>query len=920
MKLRINILTILFLSIALGAYSQRPTIDKAVPLIYSNDDLNAANIVPSLKRGSEVVWDYDRMLFKYWNRNTSTWVDKLDGTIYTNVASPNNATIHIQNLSIDNTILSQDTLFGDAWEVTTVRPNYFQVNLGTSWSSKISLFDDHLVEDKDTSITNELDSKWNETSTDTIEPIKNVVRIKGTTYIDGKLLDSDGDLNDGTQVMGSDVNGNADWVDVQKSPITHILPKDNLLDSASLTKYFADNSIEINVGDKIVQRGVPEPITSRVPIDQGSIRDRYAAFPTMWCNERVIYVLYREGDSHTVDGNVRFARSYDNGLTWTMTQIASNPDASTEYGLASSGLYVNESGKIFVTYRRGINYDTNTVPIFDDSDSYFVSSDDEGYTWSAPIEIDPGGKKIFSETKTIKVGSRHLHPYYISGGSGVSCGVAYSDNEDFSTWTYVEFPSPASATPGSGGLTEVSLVQNGGQIIAFIRTSNPNTTRITRSVSNDVGLTWSAPTDVIYPPDYIASNGAHPNSILLPNGQLLTHARHNTQQYQAILVSDDLGNTYHTMLLSEPNELSMYMDFHMMSDNKIGVVSAYDISGFGSDVYFSSIDLPKSTVIEKTVQGYEVISLSSKGQGLNIGDIYNVSEIGKPLSEGFGFGNGMKESRLVDLGDGKQLHFGSDSHPYLMVLRGDNAGNEKISIAAPDIASVTTNTNKKLDVFGQIGAGNKSTDVLVIGHNAYTESETTNGIFSNVIGVAAASNSTSVRTSNIVGRSVGQNATFSSANVMGYNAGINASGAIASSELIGSQSFAGPGITNIGNVISIGKDNGRNATGAINNRVWIGNNYRYYNGDNSLLIGNGMIIGTGNALNNTDNLFKLGMDSDVLMEATIGEKFVQINDILRLPDASTLPTGYTATAGDIRWNATDGKHQGYDGTTWNNMY
>ena len=692
---------------------------------------------------------------------------------------------------------------------------------------------------------------------------------------------------------------------------------DNIsLDSSRIEEYLQDSSIVLNDGDLLIQKGKFKPITSYVPIDQGSIRDRYAAFPTVWKTENNIYTLYREGESHTLDGSVKFANSIDNGLTWNTSVIASNPDLETDYGLASSGIYVNDTSHIIVTYRRGVNYDTETTPIFDSTLVYFIKSEDDGVTWSTPILITtPTIHTVFSETKTAKIGTRLFHPYYDYNTN--KAGVAYSDNEDFSSWNYVEFPNPESSI-GSATMNETSLVINGSQLIAFIRTSDPNCTLITRSVSNDNGITWTVPVNVTFPSDFIELNGAHPNSILLPTGQLLTHARHDTDQYQAILVSNDLGITYDQMLLTEPNELSMYMDFILYSSKKIGISHSKDFSGSGADLYFSTIDIPSSSIIEKTKDGLEYLSLGSLGGGFDVGDIYNISAIGKPFTDGFTNGSGFTEDRLLDLGNSNRLIIGSDAHEWLFTIRGDENGNEKVVVGATTETEINSNTGRKFEVYGQIGAGNNDTDVLAIGHSAYNNGLTA-GLRSVIVGIASATNSTTVSTSNIIGQGIAPNSpTISTSNLVGYKVGGSTSGNFSNSEIIGANGFSGS--SSVANVVSIGYNNGRSNSGAASNRVWLGGGLRYYNGDNSLIIGNSIFTSSSDPLNDTDDLFRLGMNTDILMEATIGEKFVQINDILRLPDASTLPAGYTATAGDIRWNGSTLKHQGYDGTSWNDLY
>jgi len=58
-------------------------IDKSVPLAYSDDDLNAATVIPSVKRGSELVWRYDIQELQYFDRPLATWTPLRYPNIYT---------------------------------------------------------------------------------------------------------------------------------------------------------------------------------------------------------------------------------------------------------------------------------------------------------------------------------------------------------------------------------------------------------------------------------------------------------------------------------------------------------------------------------------------------------------------------------------------------------------------------------------------------------------------------------------------------------------------------------------------------------------------------------------------------------------------------------------------------------------------
>lgn len=278
----------------------------------------------------------------------------------------------------------------------------------------------------------------------------------------------------------------------------------------------------------------------------------------------------------------------------------------------------------------------------------------------------------------------------------------------------------------------------------------------------------------------------------------------------------------------------------------------------------------------------------------------------------YGGSSSLIDTTVVELG-GFDLTFGVDETAGILTV---SESQSKVSINA-NPSQLELGGNTELDVWGNIGAGDVGFGTLVVGHDSFDPY--VGGTFkynATLYGVGSGSNATDIQQSTVVGADCLVNTvTITGSNVIGHKAGLNAR-YMYDCNIMGNEAYYGSGSPTFDDIISIGDDNGKWVSDNINGRVMIGSGYKYHTGNNSLILGSYMMTDESDPLTSIDDVFMLGMNSNILMQSIIGEGYVQINDILRLPDASTLPVGYTETVGDLRWNGTASTHQGFDGNAW----
>ena len=174
-----------------------------------------------------------------------------------------------------------------------------------------------------------------------------------------------------------------------------------------------------------------------------------------------------------------------------------------------------------------------------------------------------------------------------------------------------------------------------------------------------------------------------------------------------------------------------------------------------------------------------------------------------------------------------------------------------------------------------------------------------------------------------LGSYAGRGVTGSSNTMIGVAAGISA-GSASNSVFIGGG--AGRDASGANNVIAIGSLAARYSSGV--GLVAVGNSSLLNNtGNDTIAIGrnsgqnsgassNSVFLGYLSGFSETNsNRLHISNSATPLIYGEFDNKLILINGRLRVTDNVA-----TAVAGDIRYNSSTNKHQGYDGTTWNDMY
>jgi len=111
-------------------------------------------------------------------------------------------------------------------------------------------------------------------------------------------------------------------------------------------------------------------------------------------------------------------------------------------------------------------------------------------------------------------------------------------------------------------------------------------------------------------------------------------------------------------------------------------------------------------------------------------------------------------------------------------------------------------------------------------------------------------------------------------------------------------------VVSVGRTLSVGNQTGANSTNLL-----ILSDQTTASGEKGCYIGNGSITATTGGTS---------MDGGIVLVAQGTDNRVEMRNKLRLLNASTAPT--TPTPGDMFFNTTTNKFQGYDGTAWRNLH
>ncbi|WP_078578435.1 sialidase family protein [Salipaludibacillus agaradhaerens] len=190
--------------------------------------------------------------------------------------------------------------------------------------------------------------------------------------------------------------------------------------------------------------------------------------------------------------------------TWHPPQAVSDDSTRSEQNPI---LFKNPNGQIWLIYtaQYAVHQDSSVV-------RYSVS-DDEGVTWSKVKDLfDKPGTFVRNPPVITENNDIILPAYYClkstNGFLGNDYSVVKRSKDNGNTWEETKIE-------GSEGLVHLSLVHLEGQrLVGFFRSRKAD--KIYRTVSNDLGFTWSKPS-----PTHLPNNNASIQATKLSRGQLV---------------------------------------------------------------------------------------------------------------------------------------------------------------------------------------------------------------------------------------------------------------------------------------------------------------------------------------------------------------------------------------------------------------
>ncbi|MFM1872849.1 MAG: hypothetical protein RL398_2271 [Planctomycetota bacterium] len=198
-------------------------------------------------------------------------------------------------------------------------------------------------------------------------------------------------------------------------------------------------------------------------------------------------------------------RSLDGGTTWGPLQVLHDDGANSLNNPCAVQIRTgNHAGRVLLMYQRypaGCHVNC-VVPGFTGTNvsrSYVMWSDDDGLTWSAPLEITTqikrataktlnGGPGIAIQKRRAPFAGRIVVPFNQLDTAGHWTNYAVFSDDGGVTWSYGDLADD-SQTPGSGN--EVQFVERTDGALLLNSRSHGGTKHRKTAISTDGGQTWS---------------------------------------------------------------------------------------------------------------------------------------------------------------------------------------------------------------------------------------------------------------------------------------------------------------------------------------------------------------------------------------------------------------------------------------------
>lgn len=256
--------------------------------------------------------------------------------------------------------------------------------------------------------------------------------------------------------------------------------------------------------------------------------DCHVAFPSI-CKtlSGELLVVYREAFTHAVsqdphDGKIALIRSKDGGGSWSERVIIMDAD---DYDDRNAAIACAPDGQLLVCWDKWL------PPLH--RGAYFMTSDDDGYTWSDPRKLQPV-ENVHTRSPALKLRDGNwLIPLAEGEGDGLA---AYATIVNPNTGESEMFPI---TTLGDKALADEVCVTRApdGAIVALGRSYSHRYLWQTRSV--DEGRTWETPWMSSIPSQYSPAD-----LITLGDGRLLCSFTFRERRNERLVLSCDNGATW----------------------------------------------------------------------------------------------------------------------------------------------------------------------------------------------------------------------------------------------------------------------------------------------------------------------------------------------------------------------------------------
>ncbi len=240
-----------------------------------------------------------------------------------------------------------------------------------------------------------------------------------------------------------------------------------------------------------------------------------------------LIIVYREGRAHVDNfARVMLVRSEDGGQTWGEPELIFDDPNYDDRNAAVTSLSDGRIVVVFDIYNQG-----------EDRYSYFVTSEDEGRTWSKPRQVGEN-KHYRTRSPLLELPpDRWLIPVYDCSGPAEGRG-SYVEIYDLKSDRF----TTAVITKKKGLTDETCLVPLGGEkVLALIRHEGDATVPPYHhtSFSEDGGKTWSeaVPTD-------IPAVRSPCDAVRLPTGEIACAFSFVNRRSERMALSRDGGKTW----------------------------------------------------------------------------------------------------------------------------------------------------------------------------------------------------------------------------------------------------------------------------------------------------------------------------------------------------------------------------------------